>query len=643
MKDNFHFTLGPVQGFVAQARRTRDLWSGSFLLSYLAGCAINEVIAKGGKILIPEVSGDELLAWIGGSRKGEAPFIGSLPNRFEATADDPKTVASSAAKAIQDKWEEIAQAVWTKFVANVAENGRDTKKIWDRQIKGFWEVSWVIGSEISAMNSRKNWRINRPTDEAGDHCTTMGDWQEISGFIRSKSKERLKQDEFWKRLRSQPKLGRLDIRDGERLCALALIKRLFPKVSEGAIGWPVETNNWPSTPYIAAVPWLKKVIDMAPREANDYARDVVHAAPDAQRKGISLKIGSFSRNSFEPFLNLDGNFYFENALVDCKRTPLDGTPVPLDKGEEEPEDLKEKRGNLWGLLKRLTKKVDSSPAPFYAMLLMDGDNMGKLIGEHQGVPIGKALSIFTKSVRAIVGDYNGVTIYAGGDDVLAMLPMPNAFDCALSLSKKYVQSFFEVIPDAQATISAGLVFSHYHIPLSTVMQEAHHILDDVAKDENGRDSIAVSVLKTSGKYCQWTATWDRLTDVKGISRIDDLVSKVQDGPQKQFSTSFFYGMRDDLAILSADQLLKPGSYAKLVAGVDPGRLLTAEYMKSSEIGKVSRRNAEERVNNLLELGYRSRKTKEVETKVLSPDAAMLIKFLSQTSDGGSELLSEHTS
>ncbi|MDQ3773077.1 MAG: hypothetical protein M3461_01130 [Pseudomonadota bacterium] len=30
-----HFTLGPVQGFVAQARRTRDLWGGSFLLSWL--------------------------------------------------------------------------------------------------------------------------------------------------------------------------------------------------------------------------------------------------------------------------------------------------------------------------------------------------------------------------------------------------------------------------------------------------------------------------------------------------------------------------------------------------------------------------------------------------------------------------------
>ncbi|MEZ5479145.1 MAG: type III-B CRISPR-associated protein Cas10/Cmr2 [Thiolinea sp.] len=34
----FHFTLGPVQSFVAQARRTRDFWAGSFILS---GCPLS--------------------------------------------------------------------------------------------------------------------------------------------------------------------------------------------------------------------------------------------------------------------------------------------------------------------------------------------------------------------------------------------------------------------------------------------------------------------------------------------------------------------------------------------------------------------------------------------------------------------------
>ena len=49
-------SIGPVQGFVAQARRTRDLWAGSFLLSWLTGKAMAAVTAAGGRILVPAPS-----------------------------------------------------------------------------------------------------------------------------------------------------------------------------------------------------------------------------------------------------------------------------------------------------------------------------------------------------------------------------------------------------------------------------------------------------------------------------------------------------------------------------------------------------------------------------------------------------------
>jgi len=64
MSETFYFTLGPVQRFVAQARRTRDLWSGSFLLSYLAGCAMVAVEKNDGAITVPDVSCDPLFSWI---------------------------------------------------------------------------------------------------------------------------------------------------------------------------------------------------------------------------------------------------------------------------------------------------------------------------------------------------------------------------------------------------------------------------------------------------------------------------------------------------------------------------------------------------------------------------------------------------
>jgi len=48
---HFQFTIGPVQSFVAQARRTRDFWAGSFVLSWLTGVAMNATIAQGGEFV----------------------------------------------------------------------------------------------------------------------------------------------------------------------------------------------------------------------------------------------------------------------------------------------------------------------------------------------------------------------------------------------------------------------------------------------------------------------------------------------------------------------------------------------------------------------------------------------------------------
>ena len=63
---HFQFTLGPVQGFVAQARRTRDFWAGSFILSWLSGVAMRAVQAQDGTIIFP-VPGQDYLSWIDGS------------------------------------------------------------------------------------------------------------------------------------------------------------------------------------------------------------------------------------------------------------------------------------------------------------------------------------------------------------------------------------------------------------------------------------------------------------------------------------------------------------------------------------------------------------------------------------------------
>jgi len=132
-----HFTIGPVQSFVGQARRTRDLWAGSFLLSWLSGQSINAVIKAGGKIIFPVVydtenkaATDPLLQAIRNadeSIKGETyedttPSIGTLPNRFKAQFlhEPSQNEIQRIVNAVTDKWEDLAYVLWCEYVRDIA-------------------------------------------------------------------------------------------------------------------------------------------------------------------------------------------------------------------------------------------------------------------------------------------------------------------------------------------------------------------------------------------------------------------------------------------------------------------------------------------------------------------------------------------
>lgn len=650
---NLQFSLGPVQGFISQARRTRDLWSGSYILSYLSARAMKGIIGCGGKIIVPKVWGDDakrdlLLTWVMEERSGEPPRIGTIPNRFQALAEDPKEAAKAAELQIRDGWKCIESAVWEEYVSCVSANGKGTKDIWDRQVKDFWEIYWTVGN-LPNIEARKNWRTklnwNRklPEHEIGDHCTVMGEWQELSGFTRSKGQaERSKQDEFWESLRGVRGVGRLDFGEDERLCSIAMIKRMFPKVAKKAIGWNIDADRWPSTLYVSALPWLKDIEKRNIKLARSYADLVLKAADEraVRRKGVWAQVGGPENPDLIDFLELDGNFYFKSSVENPRHTPLKGTP--LGWNSKEPEGVRATRQGLLDQLEKLYKEVGSKPSPFYGILLMDGDSMGELLVNH-GEEVSIALAEFSSQVDSKVKEHGGVTVYAGGDDVLAMLPVTNAIGCAVELSICFEEAFkkaFENInaePRPRGTISAGIVMAHGRYPLRSVLQEAHHILDDVAKEENGRESLAVSVMKGGGRYCLWTSTWPSLK--RGESTVLDKLAEALTGEEKHFSTSFFFRVREILTLLSPQPFWQPGCYIRLPEEFqedDILDLLTAEYLKSKS-GNVSVDLARPKVADLLSVSYRRFRNRELEyetdRRCLSADGAMLVKFLAE---GGME-------
>ncbi|MCI5211935.1 MAG: hypothetical protein D3910_24865 [Candidatus Electrothrix sp. ATG2] len=157
----FHFTIGPVQGFVAQARRTRDFWAGSFLLSWLSAVAMRAVIAQEkndpDKVIKFPAADQSFLDWLEGKGDPEKkPEQGSIPNRFKAevtSAFDPQEVVQS----VQEAWWVLAETVYKEDVKAV--ETEKTREIWTRQVKSFWEINWVITpdqEDSAALDRRKN-------------------------------------------------------------------------------------------------------------------------------------------------------------------------------------------------------------------------------------------------------------------------------------------------------------------------------------------------------------------------------------------------------------------------------------------------------------------------------------------------------
>ncbi|MCC6785231.1 MAG: type III-B CRISPR-associated protein Cas10/Cmr2 [Planctomycetes bacterium] len=570
MSFRLDLSIGPVQGFVAQSRRTRDLWGSSYLLSFLAAHAMVGAQRAGGTIVQPRVADDPLFHWASGQREGSAPAIGSLPNHFVVEVEsDPKGVAGAAILAMRAAWDRVCEAVWVRFVAP-AVSGSATRGIWERQVQAFWELTWTAGdsAQHGLLARRKHWRSHRLPDEPGDKCSVMDELQELSGHVRATSRpERDAQDEFWRRVGSG--MGLLDLRDGERLCAIAFVKRMFPKVAEAALGWRLDTAHWPSTVYVGAVPWIRRATRAAPAEARAYGdavrRHAEGALAERQPNFDGLKgatTGEFSR--------LDANYFHSEFVTNERLCPLGASSDGVREG-------------LRQLLAKVHAKVGAPPA-FYGLLLADGDRLGKLIGTLGRESVGRALFKFTSDVPGVVRAHDGVTVYAGGDDVLAILPAARALPCSAALAESYAAAFRGADSrEARATLSAALVLAHARTPLSTVIAEAHRLLDDVAKEGNGRDSLAVAVRKRGGLHCQWVTAWTRMIDgkpVPAVDRLGELRSRFRsEVAEPGLSSGLLYRIRETIALLGGQDRWLPGAWSELPAALDVKSFLRAEVVR----------------------------------------------------------------
>jgi CRISPR-associated protein Cmr2 len=408
MSHLFMFQIGPVQAFIAQARRTQDLAVGSKLLSWLARHGWEAAKNSAGfEAIYPSTSQDD------------------APHKFAFKSDaDPHQLASAVREAIDAAWSNhFAEPIFdTVKASGVGQEGWEA--VFERQAvtKNWLEFYWVAvplgknykdsyGHLSRAFAQRKALRHFVQVEEGGEKCTLTG----------AQSALPLNWDGLRRALNDHTGIK---IRANERLGTMALIKRLVA---------------------------------------------------DEQRVPPR----------------------FRDLIKDFKSSDTIASDDPTVK-DLLPSGKRDTRGYL-------------------AVLHMDGDKMGDAISKLETIKahqqFTERLSAFAGSVAGIIKAYGGRTgqlVYAGGDDVLALLPLKHVLPCADAIRRAFEGKM------GGLTMSAGIAITPHDLPLDQALEYARKA-EKMAKN-GGRNAVAIIEAHGSQER-EAVAHWDEVIDLMAQAQV----------------------------------------------------------------------------------------------------------------------------
>lgn len=585
------FTIGPVQSFIEAARKTEDLWMGSYIFSYLVAAAMEKIQGNGVEIIYPAIgSKPPFDFW-----EDQDFATPSIPNLFLAigdgilSQDDLVKRAKEAESEVNTVFEQMAKRVLDKAFGN----WRDTyfKKLFRKQIPNFFDVYWVITQEqpdqtygdwyahtAGSLAAIKNCRAFKQIRELGRKCSLDGTRE----ILHLEENDPLEQAmDWWEDFaRRYPR----HCRQKEALCAVSLTKRMGMHYLENYSKFKDKFTNdrprFPSTSEVATAAF-KEQLRCKPNALGVYAEFVkeVKTLKDRNNKNADIpyilplpKISDF----LEP--NIDGEWLYEETWA----------PSYLERYYNIDRASQQKQiEHCEKLRKKLVGILEGEPGKYYAAIALDADNMGDVNRkaekrkEHESNS--KQLIEFTKDARRIVEkEHLGKLTYAGGDDLLALANLRDL----LPILKKLHKAF----PDDLTTISVGVCIAHNKMPLTNMLAHARQ-MEKIAKTQGDRDAVSIALYKHSGNISQTTVKWiynkqkvvqvDMDTDnsfktkwrFDGLNVIptgEQLVKLLQDD---EVSKNFLYAFRDAVAKLIGDE-------EKLLKGVLP--LVEAELKRLIE-------------------------------------------------------------
>jgi CRISPR-associated protein Cmr2 len=204
----------------------------------------------------------------------------------------------------------------------------------------------------------------------------------------------------------------------------------------------------------------------------------------------------------------------------------------------------------------------SEPAPYVVCLVADGDRMGRVIDQMGSASkhrmLSKALSAFADDARTIVEQqHRGILVYAGGDDVLAFVPVPEALACADRLRVRFGDAIAAATAllsaDLRPTLSVGLGVGHIMDSMGDLLALGREAEREAKRDRN---ALAVVVDKRSGGKRSWRARWSE----DPVRQLRDSVTLLAE----RLSSRKVYEIADVLSHLPEGDHGEPGTWARLL-------------------------------------------------------------------------------
>lgn len=497
-----NLSLGPVQEFIASARRGQDLWYGSWLLSELSKAAAKALQQPGVTTLIFPGGLAEAATWV-----QDASVANKVLALVEGDFERARALAQGAQEAMQAHLNALAAPVFDRVYQGL--EGKDVEEAkalaWE-QIQDLMEFQWVAvpfeAGQYSEARETAERHLNaiKNTKPWTQPAWARAGWRKSSldGVRESVIPER-----FYEKTRGETEeeralrlYGQFRVKPAERLCGVGLLKRWGTEpASEG------DPRTFHSTSHMAAGPLRARAEtlagDPAVKAAWEAYRSALRRAPFPGRsRGDKL---------WHPlFEDYDGSVLYPSRLREIFFAGGDARQAsgPNAQNCEAAEEA----------LQRLLKALGvSEPTPYYALLLADGDRMGAAIDAQQTVQkhqkISAVLDAFAQGVKSIVEKHKGSLIYSGGDDVLAMLPLHTCLDCAEKLAQDFATKLapFQTAEGQSPTLSVGLALAHHLEDFADVRAWAKQA-EGLAKRK--RNSLAIRLEKRGGSPVEACGSWD---------------------------------------------------------------------------------------------------------------------------------------